>query len=928
MRKSAPATRRPKLVTTKFRPPLGTGHSVARPRLLAQLRTGAKTKLTLVHGPAGFGKTTLVMQWREELLATGARVAWLSLDREDDDHERCLSYVVEAIRAVEPSIGADLLEVLEEGSDGAVGFVLADLVSEFENYVGEFYLVLDDWHLIRQPTVQESMEFLILHGPPNFHLIITSRSQPQLPLARLRVQGQLSEIGESDLRFDELESGAFLTDASGLDLRSDQVWALWRSTEGWIAALQLALLSLRTSADRDEMIDRFSGKHHSISEYLAENVLNNLPADTLEFLLKTSILERLSGRLCSAVSGRPDGQVFLENLERQDLFIRSLDDERNWFRYHHLFASYLRRRLERDYSEQVASLHRAAAAWFAEQGQTGEAITHALAAGDTERAIELVEKEAMWLVEHSYMATLLGWVNRLPRAALHNRPALQLAIAWANCLMHRSADARVALACVDGAVLNTGLPEAPELLAEASVVKACIDIYEDRIEGVEALLSPCLDCSESFRPWIIAVGANVLTYVHIHSFRFEEALSLQVWARRFHERTQGPFSGVYGLCFSGMASFAMGRLDAAADSFQTALKVAREATGRHSHAARLAGALLGQVLYESGAWGDAELLLEESRELGAEGGVADFSIATYCTYARLKVQQGNFDGAHAILDEGARNAEQLGIERLATAIYCERVCVLLAQGNLTAASRLVESNDAKEHENDAPMPNGIRTQIHEARQLARVRLLCAQGRGDAAIGILVSLIETMMACGRKYDVVGLRVQLALALDLDEQREEAEAVLLDVAVEGKLCGVVRTFLDEGPRLLSLLARAREAFRRGSLVKEYPSELGTWLDTVLSVARGGRCEPPPGATERIQQMLGLGTSTSLALLEPLKEREVEILRMLDQGRANKEIARALGIGVDTVKWYLKSIFAKLGVARRANAISEARRLRILQ
>lgn len=922
MGKAGAVTHRPKLISTKFRVPLGDKtHHVMRPRLLEQLNAGTGRKLTLIHAPAGCGKTTLATQWREELLKLGATVAWLSLDRNDSDLERCLSYIVEAIRLVEPSIAVDLVSLLEANSEGAAGFVLTDLVSEFENYTGEFFLVLDDWHLIKSEKIHDALLFLCAHSPPNFHLIVTCRSQPALPLAKLRLEAQLTEIKESDLRFDETECAAFLTSADKLGLRADQVQTLWKTTEGWIGALQLALISLRTSENRDQLIAKFSGKHHSIADYLTENVLNSLPGDTLEFLLKTSILDRLSGRLCSAVSGRPDAQIFLESLEKQDLFIRPLDDERVWFRYHHLFASYLQRRLERDYPEQVASLHLAASVWFAENGQTGEAISHALSAGDNERAIDLVEKDAMWLVEHSYMGTLLGWVNKLPKAPLRGRFALQLAIAWANCLIHRPADARSALVGVELALSGIDAAEARESIGEARVVQACIDIYEDRIEGIEATLRACLDDSIAYRPWIIAVAANVLTYVLIHSFRFEEAMRLQVWARPFHERTQGPFSAVYGRCFFGMAQLAIGQLAAAADSFQQTLSLARETAGRHSHAAQLAGALLGQVLYESNALHDAELLLEESRELGVEGGVADFSLATYITLSKIKVQQVDFADAHTILDEGASNAEQLSIERLSKAVAAERVRVLLAQGNITAANRMLGVFAAGGGVAAAALPDGITTQISEMGQMAQARVLCAQGQAQTAVALLTPLLEKAVANQRKYFEVCLRVQLAIALELAGLQENADEMLKVAVISGFPHGVVRTFLDEDSRLIVSLGRLRDKCRRAP--GDCPTHLIDWLDDLIAASRGSHCESP--ANPPLKGTAAKKSSDAKSV-EALKEREVDILRMLDQGRANKEIARSLGIGVDTVKWYLKAIFAKLGVARRAHAIAEARRLRI--
>lgn len=900
---------RPRLIATKFRAPARSGSRVSRLHLLERLDARRDRKLTLIQGPAGFGKTTLAIQWRERLQAQGAAVAWLNIGRDDNALGRFLTYLVEAVRVGEPSITLDVTTLLEAKAEEAAGVVLADLVNEFEAFERDFYLILDDWHLITEASVREVVGFLIDHAPQQFHLVLTSRERPTLALAKLRVDDQLTEIAAADLRFSVGESRAFLCDVNELNLDDGAVHSLWNSTEGWVAALQLALLSLRAAGDMASSIERFSGKHHVIGEYLAENVLDHLPAEVLDFLLATSILDRLSGSLCAAVSGVACSQKMLEYLDKQDLFIQPLDETREWYRYHQLFASHLQRRLERSAPQQVAERHGAASRWFAEHGHTDEAVSHALAAGEVERAVELVERDAMWLVEHSCMATLRSLVDRLPAWRLHARPQLQLAISWGHCLTHRADDARVALDHAEAHLATQDLSPWDEAVVEAQVVEACIRIYQDRMDGVEEMVRPSIERAASYRPWVVAVAANVLTYVYLHRFDYDAALRLQTWARPFQDRAQGPFSGIYGRCFAGIAAKALGRLEQGVDHFRDALGMANASIGRHSHAARLAEALLGQAMVEMNELDEAERLLDDSRALGLEGGVADFSIATYVSSSRLLAQRGDLAGAHAVLDEGEQTAAHLDFARLAAAVLCERVRLWVAAGDVDTASRLFESCAAAAVAGREAGPETI-----ELLQLAQVRLFRAQGRVDDALSLLRPMLEAATAQRRRTFEVRVRIQLALALDAADEPAASRAMLAEALAQGLPAGMKRSFLDEGPPLTGLLAGLDDA-----LVADGYSDAG-WSRLRLPLAgllALGVAEQAVRATPAVLAAIQIPAAGVL------KDREAEILRLLERGSSNKEIARSLAIGVDTVKWYLKSIYAKLGVTCRAQAVYEARR-----
>ncbi|MCK9930693.1 LuxR C-terminal-related transcriptional regulator [Frankia sp. Mgl5] len=902
-------------VSTKFQAPSYDDGLVSRDRLIDQLREGRAKRLTLIHAPAGFGKTTLAVQWQRVLRAEGVPVAWLSLDRDDNDAVWFLSHLVEAVRRVEPTFAGGLVDVLEQHSGDAQRYVLTELVNQVAEHRRPLAIVLDDWHLIDNPKAAAALEFLLDVGPDNLHLIVTSRTRSPA-VGRLRVRNQVTEIDATQLRFDRNESAAFLLDLNALDLDSEDVHQLCSSTDGWVAALQLATLSLRNSDDPSALIRGFSGRHHSIGDYLAENVLNTLPADLLDFLLTTSICDRLCGDLAAAVSGQRRGQALLEELEQRDMFLRPLDDNREWFRYHHLFADYLRRRLERTHADRIITLHRTASAWFADHDLLGEAVTHALAAGNDTGAVDLVERQAMPLVEHSRMATLLGLVNKLPQTLLPGRPGLQIAIAWANCLLQRAQPAQTALDHVRATLASVTDDTSKEILGEADVVQACIDVYGDRIDRAAVLVAPYIAENPSYRPWPVAVSSNIRTFVDIHTFAYDTAQKRQQWANAFHEATHGPFAAVYGRCFAGLAAFAQLDLVTAGRLYKEAVALARGGAGRKSHAARLAGALLGRLYYERGDIDAAERLLEECHELGAESGVADFMIATYSTLARIKVLRGDVEDVWSFLDEGNEAASQLALPRLSAAVDHERLRLHLALGDIRSAQNVL----ARQSEDIARGDDGIAMATRRYQLAMRARIMSAQGDYEGALRLLSEILHESSSVGWRYAETTARVELAVVLSLGGDSDAAIRTAVPALVAGARSGLVRTMIDAGPELLKII---RE-FRGASQCRRWPADLpaipSDYLSKLLATAH---IDAERAAIPIIDRPAERNPTPE----EPLNAREIDILCLLNRGLSNKEIARSLNLTINTVKWYLKNIYTKLGVARRGESVAEARRRGIL-
>ncbi|MFT3791863.1 MAG: LuxR C-terminal-related transcriptional regulator [Rudaea sp.] len=899
------------LVTTKLRPPRNRGALIRRPKLIAALQQTLNRKLALVHGPAGYGKTTLAAQWFEELGASGVAASWLAIDAADNDINRFLAYLVESIHVADPELGSGLHEVIEANPRSGVDFVLDGLVNDFSVLEGNFVLFLDDWHLITNEAVHSALDLLITRSSPNVHIVVISRTRLNLPSTRLRVQGELVEIDTSLLRFDLEESKAYLTVAKGLKLRDDDLRALWQSTEGWAAALQLTSLSLLGSSLQDRIVSWTSGSATDIGEYLSENVVSKLPADQVDFMVKTSILERLSDELCEAVTGRKNSAAMLDALEHQELFLLPLDEDRQWFRYHHMFARFLQRRLRQFHGDSIHDLHVKASEWFGAHGQTLEAVEHALLADDTKRAADLVERDAMPLVEHSYMSSLLNLVGKLPRTILFDRPRLQMAIAWANCLTHRPQEASEALWHVERVAATMEELERNELLGEADVVRACTAVYADQIETVEKLVTPCLGNVADYQPWSVGVAANILAYRYIHTCQFSKVASLLQWARNYQDSAHGLFSGVYGRCFQGIAHYRSGDFDLAKHQFADALKVAEDTAGRQSNAAKLASALLGQLYYDENNLVDAERLLNESRFLGFEGGVVDFYLATYLSSCRLMLQKGRDAEALALLEEGEETAQALSLDRLTVAVVCERVRVKLLDGDIRGAEQMLGEVEARCAPPDGSP--GTSDEIQAYIRFAKARLLCARGSPALAIRILREQIAICSQSGWRQQQWLAQILLAITLDQHRQAFDAEQLLLSTLTEAVPRGMVRPFLDEGYRLIAILDRVRDKARRKIEGDVGQLRFNTVAQKLLTISRHPELGIP-GRERRHAHAMELTT------------RETEVLRLVDQGRANKEIARVMSISLDTVKWYLKNIFVKLGVSTRTQAINEARRMNL--
>jgi ATP/maltotriose-dependent transcriptional regulator MalT len=796
----------PPVLLTRFHPPSPSRPTIERDRLIETLRNGAGRRLTLIHGPPGYGKTTLAGQWSAVLAAQGVAVAWLSVDPDDNNVVWFLTHLIEAIRQVKPTLAGELGRVVEERGDQAGRYVLTSLINEIHHNGEPVALVVDDWHLVSDPAAVAAMGFLLDNDCPHLQVIVTSRTQSGLPLGRLRVRDELIEIDTGALRFDSDEARAFLVQRGGLPLADSAVAGLTELTEGWVAGLQLASLSLRGSSDPDILIGQMSGRHHAIGEFLAENVLNTLDAAMLEFLLTTSVTERICGSLASALIGAPGGQAMLELVEQRDLFLRRLDDEAHWFQYHHLFAQYLRQRLDRDQPGKINHLHRTAFAWFAEHKMLSEAVDHAVAAGDPGQAIELVERDGMELLAHGQMFTLLGLTAKLPPSLVSTSPRLQLTIAWANSAVIRAVPAQAAInsaLALLGPQLDDDTAHS-DLRVEADALQADINVICDRIDDVERLLAECLSRPDTLPGWVVCCAAGNAMFADLFRFDFDAVRRRHDWARPYHARISEPLSMMYSYCLAGLAASEQLDMAAADDYFRAGLRLATTAGGQHSYTARLAAALQGDLLYERGDIAEAERLLDVSQELGAENGTVDFMIARYTTGARIKALRGDLTAAARYLDDGAQVAESLSLPRLRAAVEHERARLRLPARPGPAASPRID------HAARRSPKDGIDEVTLQWQEATAIRLLLNEARPeqlDLAITWAREWVDKLEGRGRHRALLQAKRLLVACLAVAGHDAEALQLLSATAAECAEHGMVRFLLDEGPPIRALIATLR-------------------------------------------------------------------------------------------------------------------------
>ncbi len=925
------------LLSTKlFIPQVRQLHDVLpRPRLVERLKTGLSGRLTLISAPAGFGKTTLLTEW---IPHSDRCVCWLSLDEADNDLTRFLTYIIAALQRLKGDFGRTLLVMLQSPQPPAIESLMTALVNEITATLDEFALVLDDYHLLHVPAVHAAVAFLLNNLPPTMHLILTSRADPPLSLARLRARRQLNEIRAADLRFTPDEAAAFLNEVIGLSLSVEDITALETRTEGWIAGLQLAALSMQGRRDSTSFIQAFTGSHVYVVDYLTEEVLQRQPENVQTFLRQTSILERLSGPLCDAVTGGKEGQAILEQLQQNNLFIIPLDDERRWYRYHHLFAELLRARLEQAYPERVPELHRRASRWYEQQGLFAEAVQHALAAGDDALAAQLIELLARPMQLRGEMMTLMGWLSALPEAELQARPQLGLIYAWGLTTNGQVLVAERRLQDMEHRLTTLG--DRDNLLGEVTVIRARIALIRGDYPRVIELARQTLAHLPEDQLLLRA-----LTYVSLGSAciplgELERAGQSLTLASTLYQASGQPAMALLPLRQLARVQIQQGRLNQVDQTTQEALRLGAR-SGQHSPLVGYTYISLGELWYERNDLTAAGRYFTDGLALVELGGTEDVLnmmnlVDAHLGLAWLKQIQGDPQGALELSrriepiwgqlartiqprsdgdTESARRSEQQtepGISRPALgSLYHDRIAACqvrlwLSQGNISAAGQWVQSREWS--------LEGEITFFQETRFMTLARVLIAQGKYEPALTLLARLLDAAETVGRMGRVIELLALQALALYAHGRESEALVPLERALVLAEPEGYLRTFVDEGPPMAALLHEAHaRAIMPAYIVK---------LLAAFPKDEGGRWK-----AEEHSAPLHPSSFIPQPLIEPLSKRELEILSLLAQGLTNLEIGRQIFISDQTVKVHIRNIFGKLGVNSRRQAVAQARALGLL-
>ncbi len=896
------------LVSTKLRPPQARPKLVSRPLLIERLKSEPGRRLTLITAPAGFGKTTLLGEWMADRWDERS-VAWVSLDEGDNDPARFLSYLVAALGTIEDGFGEWVLSSLRTPGSPPVEALAGALLNELADMPVSLTIVLDDYHLIDSDNVHGVVSYLLERLPSNSHLLIASRIEPPLPLARLRARGQIVEINAADLSFDREEAAAFLKDTMGLNLSDEDIAALEEQTEGWIAGLQLAALSMRDREDIPGFVRAFSGSHRDVLDFLAEEVLEWQCERMRSFLLETSILERLTGELCDAVTDRDDGQEMLEKLERENLFVVALDDERRWYRYHHLFAGFLQGLLKRNRPERVKALHGQAAAWYQRNDWTSEAFGHALAAGEVQWAIRMVEYNAIALVLRGEGATMDRWLSALPTELVRSRPRLSLARAiWAlisgrvDEVEPLLTDTERALAAADESPVDEASGDLANIPGTVAGMRAELARQrgdaESAIQFAQLTRAHADEGEESLRylsRWNLAVA----TLMQGRVGEAEDALV---------DLVHDPLATGPNHYFAVRACYALGQAQRAGGRLSAALQTCRqglELAGRPPlPTAGVAHMGLAEILCEQNKLDSALEHAAEGVALCRQLGYAQQLVTSLTVLAWIRQVRDDQDGALEAIGEAERLVPNPNV--LADILFpvaVQRARLLLAQGKVDDAVRWCAERGLGVE--DEP------SYLHEREHLVLTRVLLAQNKPDQALRLLERLREAAQVAGRGGSEIEILTLQAMALRERGEKERAVSILTQALTLAEPEGYVRTFVDEGPQIATLLAEVLQAHqRRHREPSDHPP--AHYLRKLLAA---------------LEQVTSGTTPLTAELPEPLSERELEVLQLIAAGKSNKRIAQELFVTAGTVKTHIRNIYRKLDAHSRTQALVRARELNLI-
>ena len=913
------------LLATKFYIPQARLELVRRPHLQARLDMGLARKLTLVCAPAGYGKTCLVADWLSQIPAT--RVGWLSLDEGDNDPARFLTYLITAIQRAEPSAGERSIAMLHSPQLGGAKTLPAEtllniLVNDLFLIAEPVILILEDYHFIQAEPIHQYLNYLLDHLPANVHLYLVSRAEPPLPLALLRARGQLVEIRTNDLRFSEQETGEFLNQSMKLDLDEQKIARLSARTEGWISGLLMAAVSMQSRQDINTFIEDFTGSNRYIMDYLVEEVLRQQPEHIQQFLLFTCPLGRFCGELCDEIMAEaiglleltvtepdlPASASILEALERANLFTVSLDERREWYRYHQLFADLLGKRLGQSYPTLIPRIHHRASYWFEQKGYTTEAIEHSFSAGDLEHTANLLELAAEPFLQRSESGHFLSWVEKLPEPLIEARPGLGLFHALALIINSQKLE-EIETRLIQIQKKDPGVA----LDGQADTLRALLKMLHGDIQNSLELARQALSKLSDSQVLFKSLATDTLGMCYVLGGDIPSAIQAFEEVLPLAQRSGNIM--MYASVLSNLAGLQIvqGRLCMAWDNYQKILVLSTDSSGRRLPVAGKALMGLGELARE---WNDLETaaeylseaveLLSQYVELGV--------IFCYISLARVRHNQGKWESAWELLSKAQQLAsESRSIQMDDRLVEVAQAHFWILEGRFEQAHSWAQKRNLSENAlaRIRYEANLLGYDMLEPEYLSLARLLIAQGKPEQALIILAHLHAIDENKGRGRRLVEVLCLQAKANYLKGDINTALSFLQHALTIARPEGFIRSFTDEGAPILHLLTFAT----RKGIEPEYASRL-------IDAMQANQLPPAPAHIPPLFEK-----SPEVSLVESLSNREVEVLQLVAQGLSNAEISARLVISLSTVKGHTANIYSKLGVNNRTQAVSRARQLGLL-
>ncbi|HEX5805734.1 MAG TPA: LuxR C-terminal-related transcriptional regulator [Macromonas sp.] len=905
------------LIRTKFLPPRLTRTPVAREAVLRTLSAGMVRPLTLIKAPAGFGKTTLLTAWRELLLEAGVIVAWLTLDQDDNEESRFVDYLTAAITEVLGQLNDETPEQLGAGKMVSVKVQLTSLVNMLATLGREVVLVLDDYDKITDATIHGHLAFLLGHIPANLHVVLACRAQPALNVALFRVRNQLVEIDAESLRFDLQETADFFATSSAVKLTPQEVTAMHQATEGWVAGMQIAALAMPAASNVDRLIASFPGHSKALNDYLTENVLSRMAPAVIDFMLRTSVVERLSGELCERIVGSPGAKGTLEWLVGQNLFLQPLDEQGQWYRYHALFADFLRGQLRARLPDELKALHLRAAEWYAEHALWAEAVRHAIDASDLDLAAESLEQYALAELRNSRILNFRGWIAKLPPHVLAHRPRLLVVLIWIEILTMRPHEAFTLVSKTEALLQGRNPAERQEMMrvlqAQSVSILATQDLVREALERGQAVWQERFAAGDGQRrdfDW----GEEAFLNVMIHLYRKVGDLDAAQMVSEFYVPADSGRENLYMLSYRASLVSALrihqGKAREGARLLEDALELCEQRVGRRSAAASVLAASLAELYYDWDRLEAVEDLLGDRLDIIDDVCWLEPVQSAYLSLIRIKVLRAEFETAHGLLTKCETLADQHGWTRLLVACCIERIKVWLAQDHVKGTEHqlvklrmLLDKLDPSRPEDDMSfcMADG-----------ARARLLLHTGRHAEAAELLKGAIEfgQQRQAMTPQALAQLRVLQVAALYGSGQVEPACRELSGVLVQAEESGAVRLLADAGGMIAPVLELLHD-FEKDAAGSDYLSALFRALGVRAGAAAAQLADAAADGNRIRPENL-------------LSSRECDVLALVGQKLSNKQIARKMFITPETVKWHLKNIYRKLGVSDRQQAVERGAQL----